>query len=111
LSRHPDRVAVAVATLVSLSYGYLIAAMHFRSTLLGGDYSHRLFATVELNTALTFGLFLIGVVRRSSSRLLLACTSLTTSMAWFLVWAVNSAVLPATRLSENLLHETDAPLG
>lgn len=35
LPRRSERVAVAIATLVSISYGYLMAALLFRSVLLG----------------------------------------------------------------------------
>ncbi len=92
LSRRKEKAALAVATIVSLSYGYLMLALLFRSALLGGDYSDRLFATVQTNTALAFCLFIFAVLRKSPSRWLLASAAFTTSLAWFLVWVVNATV-------------------
>ena len=51
-----------IGTLTSLSYGYLLVALLFRSALLGGDYSNRLFSTVGVNTVLTFVLFILALV-------------------------------------------------
>jgi hypothetical protein len=91
-SQESDVTAVATAALVSISYGYLLGALLFRSALLGGDYSERLFATVETNTALSLCLFILAVVRKSTCRPLLAGSALVVSVAWFLIWAVNAAV-------------------
>src|SRR5262249_44185463 len=73
--RAGDRITVATAIVVSLSYGYLMASLIFRSVFLGGDYSDRLFATVEVNTAITFVLFVVALIRKSAMRALLACSA------------------------------------
>jgi len=91
-SLHGNKVGVAIAALASVSYVYLVAALLFRSMLLGQDYSNRLFITVEANAALAFCLSILAGVRKSPVRVLLACTAFTISLAWFLVWAVNAAV-------------------
>jgi hypothetical protein len=87
-----ERAAFTIAILVSLSYGYLMLGLLFKSALLGSDYRNRLFATLQTNTALAFCLFLLAVLRKSSSRLLLASAAFTTSLAWYLIWVVNAAV-------------------
>ncbi len=84
--------AVAIAALAALSYGYLLAALFYKSALLGADYSERLFITVQVSTAFTFVLLILALVRKSPVRSLLACTTLTISWAWFLVWAINTTV-------------------
>jgi hypothetical protein len=60
--------------------------------MLGPDYSERLFLTVQVHTAFDFGLFVLALLRKSSARKLLACSSLVVSLAWLFVWAVNTAV-------------------
>lgn len=86
------RFEVTVLALISLSYCYLMAALLSRSTFLGPDYGNRLFATVETNTAVSFCLFLVAGIRKSSIRLLLALGAFIVTLAWFLVWVVNAAV-------------------
>jgi hypothetical protein len=68
--------------VASLSYGYLLAALVFKSILLGA--SDRLFITIQANTAFTFVLFLLAVFRKSSVCPLLACSVFILSMTWFL---------------------------
>ena len=82
----------AILWLTSISYGYLLTAMWFKAALLGTDYSDRLFATVQAGTALTFVFFLLAAFRKSAHRLLLMASALTVCLAWFLVWAINTAV-------------------
>jgi hypothetical protein len=74
---------------LSLSYGFLLAALAFKSTLLGPDYSDRLFLTVQAQSASGFILFLLAL-RKSPVRVLLASSALTISLAWFLIWAINT---------------------
>jgi len=69
-----------------------MAALLFRSTFLGADYSERLFTTVGVNTAITFCLFVCAAALKSQVRLLLSITAFAISLAWFLVWAINTAV-------------------
>jgi hypothetical protein len=92
LSHEHRRYPIAIAALTSLSYGYLLASLLFRHALLGGDYSGRLFGTVQVNTVLAFVLFIMAVVPTYRVRALLACSALTIGVAWFLVWVVNAAV-------------------
>jgi|GEM_PF-3605606 hypothetical protein len=83
--------AMTITTLLSLSYGFLLAALAFKSTLLGPDYSDRLFLTVQAQSASGFILFLLAL-RKSPVRVLLASSALTISLAWFLIWAINTTV-------------------
>lgn len=82
----------AILALTSLSYGYLALAMWFKAALLGTDYSDRLFVTVQVGTAFSFILFLLAAVQKSPNRSLLLGSTFTVSLAWFLVWAINTAV-------------------
>jgi hypothetical protein len=87
-----SKYGIAIAGLASVSYGYLLAALMYKSVLLGPDYSARLFLTVEVNTAATLALSVMAVVRRSPVRTLLTCSTLMISFAWFFVWAINTTV-------------------
>jgi len=61
LLRQKSKFAVAIAALASSSYGYLMAALVFRSILLGEDYSQRLFITIYTNAGVAFCLFVLAV--------------------------------------------------
>src|SRR5215469_5679247 len=87
-----SKYITGIAILASASYGYLIAALILRTAPLGPDYSSRLFMTIELNTFATLALSVLALFRKSAVRLLLVSGSLTTSFAWFVVWAINAAV-------------------
>jgi len=87
-----NRYAVVIVAATSFSYSYLIAALLARRMMLGPDYSERLFLTVQAHTAFDFGLFVFAILRKSSARKLLACSSLVVSVAWLFVWAINTAV-------------------
>jgi hypothetical protein len=92
LSGQRGKFGVVVAVLASLSYGYLVAALLFRSRLLGSDYGGRLFITVETNTAVAFCLAILAGTRKSPVRVLLACSAFIISACWFLLWVINAAV-------------------
>lgn len=87
-----SKYGISIAALASISYGYLLAAVMYKSILLGPDYSGRLFLTVEVNTAATLTLAAMAILRRSPVRKLLACSALMISFAWFFVWAINTTV-------------------
>jgi hypothetical protein len=92
LSSTTDKTVVVIATLISLTYAYLMAALFFRSALLGGDYSKRLFVTVQMNTLFALCLSILSVIWKSPIRALLTCSALAITLAWFLVWVVNATV-------------------
>jgi hypothetical protein len=82
----PPSITV-IAILASASYVYFMAAFISKRMLLGADYSSRLFTTVEVNTFATLALSVLAFFRRSPVRPLLVSSIVTTSFAWFLVWA------------------------
>jgi hypothetical protein len=92
LSHDKSNFIVAVAGLASISYCYLLAGLMYKPTLLGPDYSDRLFITLEANTAFTLGLFVLALFRRSPVRNLLTCSVFSLTLAWFLVLAINTTV-------------------
>ncbi len=92
-SRNPQsRFSSAILVLTSISYGYLLLAIPFKAVLLGTDYSDRLFATVNVGTALTFALFCLTAFGKTPTRRLLMASTFAVSVAWFLVGAINTAV-------------------
>jgi hypothetical protein len=87
-----SKYITVIAILASGSYAYLMAALISKRVLLGADYSSRLFTTVAVNTFATLALSVLAFFRKSPIRPLLVFSSLTTSFAWFLVWAINTIV-------------------
>lgn len=81
-----------VLLLTSISYAYLLLALVLKAVLLGPDYSDRLFLTVQTGAALNFLLSIATIFIETSILLLLIATSFTVGLAWFLVWAINTAV-------------------
>jgi hypothetical protein len=92
LAHDKSNFTEAIAVLASISYGSLLAGLMYKSTLLGPDYSDRLFITLQANTAFTFALFVLALFRRSPARTLLTCSVFSLTLAWFLVLAINTTV-------------------
>ena len=78
-------------SILSLSAVLFLAAAirTLKLTLLGGDYSNRLYTTIGFNmlVAVTLGLYL-GIKRRWIA----AIAAVVLALGWLLMWAINSVV-------------------
>ena len=88
-----NRKAKFVLAALTVSYVFLGLSVCFKSTILGVDYSMRLFRTIELNLFLNLALLPLSLLwtRGSSAvRLMSAIACLLVALAWYYVLVVNS---------------------
>src|ERR1700730_1482729 len=83
-----DRLPVQFSILTLSAVFFVSAAVrNLKLTLLGSDYSHRLFTTIAFNllVAIVLGLYL-GV----KHRWIASIASAILAFGWFLMWVINS---------------------
>lgn len=82
----------SLAAITTLSHTHLLLGFIWKSTLLGPDYSPRLYATVQFHTAVNLLAAVAAISIPSPVRLQLTLSTLACVLSWFFVWAINTAL-------------------